>query len=763
MRSEIIKQYTKIPNNLFALLSRYRVVIPGIQRHYVQGAKNPKAESIRKQFIKELFNAIEEQSVFNLHFIYGPINTDGEDSFVPVDGQQRLTTLWLIARYAVEQADPMVRIDLLRLLSRFTYEDRINAKRFCQALTRDESKWDTTKDPNPDILCQDWFINYWKEDETVASMIRMLSTIHQEWQKRKDTITAESVLESIGSIIRFELKIDSFGDDIYMKMNARGLQLTQWENFKCKFSESLRDEDKETWEKEMEDLSNSYFICSGEQHELPDNSFFALYARVMLFEARHFAVDCSKDNIKRLADFTHNTWEQIELPFVPYSDFSDIIHICESFATGIARTCAKMLKTVLRNHQNIVPYFGDKTLFETFFHPKHNNDLDFTICCYEYFKAFDNVDSTDFLQALRLIWNILENVGRQSDKVYNRVDIVQRFINLGDWSLYSSRSIETFSESDPSQAIEEAEKATKMHDADQSMPRDWNEVELGPWIDWRHAIDVAEELAFFNGSIRFLYRNAEGKTTWENFATKLYNSKKLFSSEGLLENKKVKTNQVLISHCKKWENIRRIPVFDARKESWKRILTTSSLSECVNDLLLSPDNIVDNHDEIIRILIDDTIWKNLTNKTPGYELEWKANSPSLWLNRYLSWTLKLTRNNREDILDAFIDNPNIHFDEQDKNRYLQINGVNYYFAIPIFFKYCYKGKEYHFSWQTWGWIDMYDNRHKKLYDLYYEKYGKGFNIKIDNQANNDYYIKEIERCIDSYEKFIEEHSKSKAE
>ena len=195
MKNNILKHYIEVPDNLFALLSRYRVVIPGIQRHYVQGANNPKAESVRKQFIKEIFTAIEKkQSDFNLHFIYGPINTDGEDSFVPVDGQQRLTTLWLIARYAVEKAEPSDRKDLLRLLSRFTYEDRINAKRFCQALTCEDSRWDITQDPNPDILCQDWFLGYWKEDETVSSMIRMLSTIHEEWNKHQDIITANNVL-----------------------------------------------------------------------------------------------------------------------------------------------------------------------------------------------------------------------------------------------------------------------------------------------------------------------------------------------------------------------------------------------------------------------------------------------------------------------------------------------------------------------------------------------------------------------------------------
>ena len=762
MKNDILKHYIEVPDNLFALLSKYRVVIPGIQRHYVQGANNPKAESVRKQFIKEIFTAIEEkQNEFNLHFIYGPINTDGEDSFVPVDGQQRLTTLWLIARYAVEKAEPSDRKDLLRLLSRFTYEDRINAKRFCQALTCEDSRWNITQDPNPDILCQDWFVDYWKEDETVASMIRMLSTIHEEWNKHQDTITTEDVLEAIDSKIRFELKIDAFGDDIYMKMNARGLQLTQWENFKGKFSEDLCEDIKETWDNEMEELSNLYFTCSSEQHELPDNAFFALYARIMAYEARKSGVDCG-NSLKYLAAYTHNhnTWSQIELPFVPYSDFSGIANN-ESIASTVAATCVKMIKTVLDNFKEIAPYFGDNKLFDTFFHPQNGNELDFTLCCYEYFKNFVNedVDTTHFLKALRLMWNILENVDQQYEEPDNRVKLVKKFIDLKNQTLYSPQIKEKIGSNAPEQAKEEAEKAVQMHRNDQSMPSDWNEDKLGPWRDWNDAIEKAENWAFFHGSIRFLYRNSNGENTWENFATKLSNCMDLFTKDGLSEEKKVKANQVLISHCKEWDDIRREPVFDTKKESWKQVLTDSSLSECVNGLLLSPDEIVDNHNGIIQILIDDVIWKNLIKETPGYELEWKANSPSLWLNRYLYLTVKLTRNNREDILDAFIDNDNIKFETEDERRYIEIKGVNYYFAVPMLFVYKYKGEKYHFAWQTWECIDMYDNNGNKLFDLYNKK---EFNIAIDDQPahNSSYYINKIEECIERYVEFIKDYNEN---
>lgn len=295
----------------------------------------------------------------------------------------------------------------------------------------------------------------------------------------------------------------------------------------------------------------------------------------------------------------------------------------------------------------------------------------------------------------------------------------------------------------PEQAKEEAEKAIQMDRNDQSMPSYWND-----------AIEKAEECAFFHGSIRFLYRNSNGETTWENFATKLSNCMDLFTKDGLSEDKKVKANQVLISHCKDWKKLIRKPVFDTDKESWKQVLTDVNLSEYVNGLLLSPNEIADSHDDIIQLLIDNDIWKNLINENPGYELEWKANSPSLWLNRYLYLTLKLKRNNREDILDAFINDSKVTFDAPEEERYRTIKGKNYYFAVPMWFTYKYKGKEYHFAWQTWGNIDMYDNSWERLFDQYDGEMANNFTIHIDEETDHDssYYIKKIEKCIDCYEK-----------
>lgn len=77
------------------------ILIPMIQRDYAQGRNNTKAEEIRKVFVSDLFERIIDVRDNNappleLDFIYGYIDSE---AFIPLDGQQRLTTLYLLHWY----------------------------------------------------------------------------------------------------------------------------------------------------------------------------------------------------------------------------------------------------------------------------------------------------------------------------------------------------------------------------------------------------------------------------------------------------------------------------------------------------------------------------------------------------------------------------------------------------------------------------------------------------------------------------------------
>ena len=77
------------------LLNEQKVEIPIIQRDYAQGRVDK--EELRNNFLGALLNAIQDEREIRLDFIYG---STVNDSFQPLDGQQRLTTLFLLHWYA---------------------------------------------------------------------------------------------------------------------------------------------------------------------------------------------------------------------------------------------------------------------------------------------------------------------------------------------------------------------------------------------------------------------------------------------------------------------------------------------------------------------------------------------------------------------------------------------------------------------------------------------------------------------------------------
>jgi uncharacterized protein with ParB-like and HNH nuclease domain len=70
------------------------IEIPIIQRDYAQGRLGK--ENLRKSFLADLKKALDDNAKMKLDFVYGSIENI---KLNPLDGQQRLTTLWLLHWY----------------------------------------------------------------------------------------------------------------------------------------------------------------------------------------------------------------------------------------------------------------------------------------------------------------------------------------------------------------------------------------------------------------------------------------------------------------------------------------------------------------------------------------------------------------------------------------------------------------------------------------------------------------------------------------
>lgn len=248
---------------LLSLCEAYlKIEIPIIQRNYVQG--NDK--TIRRHFVNYLVNALTQQSPVELDFVYGAERQDTQLTdncapnncalqvgkvLIPLDGQQRLTTLWLLHGYllALEQVSnhpellsPEKRETQCQLLARFVYETRQSAKDFCgywlQEVTQRACQ-ELVDKPSEYLRNCAWFDPEWEKEGTVTAMLGMLDEVA--------TKRAELQAVPYGRIsecIRFYyLHIGKFGlsNELYIRMNARGEQLTSFEHFKSSFYKVIQE------------------------------------------------------------------------------------------------------------------------------------------------------------------------------------------------------------------------------------------------------------------------------------------------------------------------------------------------------------------------------------------------------------------------------------------------------------------------------------------------------------------------------------------
>ena len=99
---------------------------------------------------------------------------------------------------------------------------------------------DFTKDKiSPDIKDSSWFMPFWENDPTVKSMLVMLDAIHDKFKNSNFYDRLENIKFSF-----LELKEFGLTDDLYIKMNARGKPLSEFENFKAEFEKELSQEIK---------------------------------------------------------------------------------------------------------------------------------------------------------------------------------------------------------------------------------------------------------------------------------------------------------------------------------------------------------------------------------------------------------------------------------------------------------------------------------------------------------------------------------------
>ena len=205
-----------------------RIVIPIIQRDYAQGRLSPEVNRIRERFLQVLYDALASDKKTTLDFIYGKVDENG--NLIPLDGQQRLTTLFLL-HYYISKHEVISDVDC-SFIKNFTYETRISSRKFCEHLVEFTPSF-TNNSFSDQIRDEAWFLMEWENDPTVQSMLVMLDAIHKKFVQTSG-LWPKLMHDNISF---FFLPLSEIGgtDDLYIKMNSRGKALTHFEHFKAEF------------------------------------------------------------------------------------------------------------------------------------------------------------------------------------------------------------------------------------------------------------------------------------------------------------------------------------------------------------------------------------------------------------------------------------------------------------------------------------------------------------------------------------------------
>ena len=215
-------------------ISLSKIEIPIIQRDYAQGRKNDEVNRIRERFLDALFQAIVGKSHLTLDFVYGDISNDGV--LTPLDGQQRLTTLFLMYWYIAKKE--VVDITEYKFLNYFSYATRFSSRDFCQELVKYSPDFSDEK-LSVAIKDQAWYPYEWKNDPTIQSMLVMIDAIHKKFNCHSN-LWESLVINKIISFYFLPLSEMGLTDDLYIKMNSRGKPLTPFEHFKAEFEEIIK-------------------------------------------------------------------------------------------------------------------------------------------------------------------------------------------------------------------------------------------------------------------------------------------------------------------------------------------------------------------------------------------------------------------------------------------------------------------------------------------------------------------------------------------
>ncbi|MCU0470829.1 MAG: DUF262 domain-containing protein [Arcicella sp.] len=542
------------------------ITIPIIQRDYAQGREDNK--ELREEFIGKLFKHLETKENLKLDFIYGSLNQN--NSFLPLDGQQRLTTLFLLHWYIIKvetKENPEEFETYKHILSKFSYETRDTSRRFFKELV----DFEVEENPKESIEKSYWFNEHFSLDPTISGALNTLETIYKIYQKSDKK---GSLLQSLkeGFITFYVLPMDQFKltDDLYIKLNARGKVLSSFENFKADIVgfikanpifEVMQEMDNGVKLNHYDIIANKFdniwsdlFWSEVKKHlgnkenqdeKSVDAYFFRFIHRILIND---FIINYTGSDINKNYVYNELQKKEKELYYSNFELYRNNSLITTTFIQNLERILDFYSKYNLLIQDNIQPLWK-KPSFNYSLYKQDNLKMDdrmiFDAINQYILNSTEDFDLKKFKEWMRVVWNLISDPDIRSIEANKTVMSVIRNIAKYCEGIYNSLTngslddyINSLNNIHKAQLLEEKEKATFI---------------LQNREEWEGIIHQAERHQLFEGSIGFLMNKVEKV---ESLSERLKISCLLFNEKGsneLIDGETHSLMRYVISQFDNWE------------------------------------------------------------------------------------------------------------------------------------------------------------------------------------------------------------------
>ena len=421
------KQYEK--HTFKSFLCKYHVVIPMVQRDYAQGRTSIEVNRVRNRFLTAIKNYLlqpdSNYEVMKMDFVYGETEniwskteTNKLEKIIvtPLDGQQRLTTLFLLHWYAAKKS--LIHKEDYAFLEHFTYDIRPSSRDFCVHLLAFAPSFSSSI--KEQIIDQYWFMGDWHNDPTILSMLTMLDSINDKFS---DVNNLWNLLTGTNERIVFfflPLAENGLSDELYIKMNSRGKKLTPFEHFKAEFEDLYERDSEESmtinhkFDVEWADIFFSY----RDNDNLTDKEFMRYFFYISHILCYQQSIKKSTDEFelikllyqespnavqnRKFFEQTMDCWYQVKNEFGTIGTFFNKYLTQSTYEEGKVAT----YKTIAEYHTN-----------QNFFH-----------ACIKLYQVNNNFSYSDFLFLFGIITYLLNKTEIEESAFIDRLRILRNLI-----------------------------------------------------------------------------------------------------------------------------------------------------------------------------------------------------------------------------------------------------------------------------------------------------------------------------------------------